>query len=160
MSRIILDTNVCLDLLLFADPAVAPLADALRSRRVIAMANTDTRSEWIRVLGYPALRLDADRCRTLIDAFDALVESADDLSGSVAAAGEAGPRSLPHCSDPDDQKFLELARDTGARWLLSRDSDLLTLASRCRRDGLFSVLTPHAWVEQFASTVQAAASND
>lgn len=143
-SAIVLDTNVCLDLLAFDDPRVVPLADALRSRRVIAMANGDTRAEWIRVLGYPALRLDAGRMKGLIEAFDALIEIAP------GPASETAP-PLPRCSDPDDQKFLELARDTGARWLLSRDQDLLTLAARCRRDGRFAILTPQAWADEFAA---------
>lgn len=146
---VVLDTNVCLDLLVFGDPRVAALADALQSRLLIAMANDDTRAEWIRVLGYPALRLDATRCEALVAAFDALVEIADDTACAGPANGTTTP--LPRCSDPDDQKFLELAHNTGAHWLLSRDQDLLMLAARCRRDGLFAILTPQAWGDGFAA---------
>ena len=144
-ARIVLDTNVCLDLLLFADPKVAQLASALRTRRVIAMASAATRAEWQRVLGYPALRLDSDRRSSLSGAFDALVDNV-----AIAAESHVDPQllaALPRCVDPDDQKFLELARTTGARWLLSRDQDLLQLAARCRRDGHFVILTPQDWAD-------------
>ena len=146
-ARVVLDTNVCLDLLLFGDPRVAPLAQALCARRVVAMADGDTRAEWIRVLGYPAFRLDIPRRDTLIEAFDALVEMVVDTSQRDRANTIAPP--LLRCGDPDDQKFLELARDTGARWLLSRDQDLLVLAARCRRDQRFAILTPQAWAGEF-----------
>lgn len=145
--RIVLDTNVCLDLLLFADSRVAPLARALVSGQVIAAANADTRAEWQRVLGYPALRLEPQRRDGLVEAFDALVLDIGETP--VPAALRTVDLPLPRCIDPDDQKFLELARDTGASWLLSRDRDLLVLAARCRRDGMFSVLTPQVWAEEF-----------
>ena len=147
VERIVLDTNVCLDLLLFDDPGVATLAQALLSGRLIAVANADTRAEWLRVLAYPVLRLDPRRQAELIDLFDALV--ADVGAAPAAARSMAADPPLPRCSDPDDQKFLELARDASARWLLSRDRDLLALAARCRRLGLFSVMTPHAWSNEF-----------
>jgi hypothetical protein len=37
---------------------------------------------------------------------------------------------LPHCSDPDDQKFLELASASNADVLVSKDQALLELANR------------------------------
>ncbi len=143
-----LDTNVCLDLLVFADPRVAHLASALRSRRVIAMASAETRAEWQRVLGYPTLRLDSDRRVALTGAFDALVHNGGRAGETTVATRKTA--ALPRCVDPDDQKFLELARDTGARWLLSRDRDLLQLAARCRRDGHFVILTPQTWADGLA----------
>ncbi|WP_246606443.1 putative toxin-antitoxin system toxin component, PIN family [Novilysobacter antarcticus] len=141
--RVVLDTNVCLDLLLFDDPRVAALAQALQSRQLIAVANADTRAEWRRVLGYPALGLDPQHQDELIKAFDTLVADVGNTPPAALSITAALP--LPRCVDPDDQKFLELARDAGARWLLSRDRDLLVLAARCRRAGLFSVLSPQAW---------------
>ena len=146
-APIVLDTNVCLDLLVFADPRVVPLGKALEEGHVIAIANRETREEWIRVLAYPALRLDIKRRAVLLEAFDDLVQCA----GKPAAAGAnaLAATTLPRCGDPDDQKFLELARDASARWLLSRDRDLLLLAARCRRDGLFSILTPQSWADEF-----------
>ena len=131
-----LDTNVWLDLLWFHDPRTEALKHALDSRRVIAVGNAACHAEWLRVLGYPALRLgDSDR--------DALVAGFNALVDPVEVETREGP--VPRCSDPDDQKFLQLAHDAGARWLLSRDRHLLSLAARCRRDTGFAVMTPQAW---------------
>ena len=48
--------------------------------------------------------------------------------------------NLPHCSDPDDQKFLELAAAVAADFLVSKDKALLELE---RRPGLgFRIVTP------------------
>jgi len=58
---------------------------------------------------------------------------------------EPSARAVPRCADPDDQKFLQLAADGAARWLLSRDDAVLALARRTQRDGLFEILAPGPW---------------
>ncbi|MDX1549620.1 MAG: putative toxin-antitoxin system toxin component, PIN family [Lysobacter spongiicola] len=135
--RIVLDTNVWLDLLVFDNPRRAELREAMHLGEVLAVTNSACREEWIRVLRYPILRLDPPAIESLEQAFDAI---AHDWS----AAGTEEP-GLPRCSDPDDQKFLQLAHDAGARWLLSRDRAVLALARRCRREGRFAILPPEAW---------------
>ncbi len=145
--RIVLDTNVCLDLLLFEDPRANVLATALRTGAVVAVIDAGCRDEWLRVLGYPALRLEDTHRAALVAAFDALMHPVDAL--------RRGGKPPPRCMDPDDQKFLHLAYDSGARWLLSRDRHLLVLASRCRRDGLFEILTPQAWAANFKAAASA-----
>ena len=131
-----------LDLLLFDDPRAASLRQALVNGEVVAIGNSECRDEWLRVLRYPALRLDEARCIALTDAHDALLRSFD---ATASASGTRPDTALPRCSDPDDQKFLQLAHDAGARWLISRDRHLLSLARRCRREGLFEILTPEQW---------------
>jgi putative PIN family toxin of toxin-antitoxin system len=135
--RVVLDTNVCLDLFVFGDPRVATLRAALESGDVVAVTDTECREEWLRVLEYSQLRLDEAARAAAITAFDAQVRL---LPKSVVLDGV-----LPRCADPDDQKFLQLAHACGARWLLSRDDALLVLARRTRRDGLFEILVPDAW---------------
>ncbi|SDY69653.1 Predicted nucleic acid-binding protein, contains PIN domain [Lysobacter sp. yr284] len=136
--RIVLDSNVCLDLFAFADPAVAPLLQALRSGAVTAVTDAPCREEWQRILDYPQLRLDpAARARCL--------REYDELLRPFAHAGE-GETKLPRCADPDDQKFLELAHAAGARWLLSRDHALVVLGRRTARAGWFEIMTPRTWV--------------
>lgn len=137
-SRIVLDTNVCLDLFLFRDPACAPLRAALESGAVQAVTRDDCRDEWRRVLHYPRLPIDDAQRDTLELAFDRFARL------MPAAAGPDGAR-LPRCADPDDQKFLELALATGARWLLSKDNELLKLDRRVRSAGLFRILLPQHW---------------
>ena len=49
---------------------------------------------------------------------------------------------LPKCRDPDDQKFLELARDCGADYLVTKDKALLVLARRKTRPAPCCIVTP------------------
>ena len=140
-ARVVLDTNVCLDLFVFDDPRATPLRQALADGAVMAVADADTRAEWMRVLGYPVLGLDGDRQAAALAAFDATMHRVEHAGEAHAAT--AGP--LPTCSDPDDQKFLTLARATGARWLLSRDRALLELSRRLQRSDGCTVATPEAW---------------
>lgn len=141
VPRIVLDTNVCLDLWVFADPGCARVLAALRSGAVQAVTRDDCRAEWQRVLHYPQLPID-DQSRPLVDAaFTANVQLLTDTDSVPVDAG----RRLPRCADPDDQKFLELALASGARWLLSKDRELLKLDRRARMASGFSILLPQAW---------------
>lgn len=143
VPRVVLDTNVCLDLFVFDDPRLARLREALRAGTVVAVSDAACRSEWHRVLAYPALGLAPDQVAAAIDAFDALLQPAPE-TGAPATPG------LPRCRDPDDQKFLDLASRCRARWLLSRDDHLLSLARRAARVGGFEILPPQAWCGRYA----------
>jgi predicted nucleic acid-binding protein len=46
------------------------------------------------------------------------------------------------CADPDDQKFLELARAAGAHALVTRDRALLVLRRRRSPPVPFRIVTP------------------
>lgn len=145
-KRIVLDTNVCLDLFVFRDQRWASLLAALHARDVAAVTRADCRTEWQIVLGYSHLPLDeASRERSAAE-FDALidcVEHADDTGNCVP---------LPKCRDPDDQKFLELARDAQADILITKDKALLKLARKIARAGLFAIMTPEHWVRAHAQS--------
>lgn len=138
--RVVLDTNACLDLWVFGDPRVAGLLAALQAGALQAVTNAECRDEWQRVLHYPQLRLSDAARRAHADAYDGLVHCLPDDT-APPRAGVA----LPRCADRDDQKFLQLALTSGARWLVSRDNDVLALGRRTRRDGLFEIVSPQAW---------------
>lgn len=138
LPRIVLDTNAWLDLLLFEDPRVAVLRAALHDGDVAAVVNAACRAEWQRVLQYPRLQLDLDRRLLLSQAFDT-------LTCLLADGSMREPEPLPRCRDRDDQKFVQLAFDSGARWLVSRDREVLALGRRTARAGWFEIVTPQAW---------------
>ena len=140
--RVVLDTNACLDLWVFGDPRAAALLAALHEGRIEAVTNTDCRDEWLRVLDYPQLRLSAAARLAHEAAYDAFVRWLPD----DPAPPSAMDNRLPRCADPDDQKFLQLALSSGARWLVSRDGDVLALGRRTLRDGLFAIVTPQSWM--------------
>jgi uncharacterized protein len=144
--RFVLDTNVCLDLFVFDDPQSAPLLTAVRAGHVELVTRDDCRTEWRAVLAYPKLGLSAAQRARAVEMFDTWVHV---LPPAADALREAG---LPRCRDPDDQKFLELALQSGAVALLTRDDALLRLARRTKRDGLFAILPPALWREAISST--------
>lgn len=135
--RLVPDTNVCLDLFVFGDAHCASLLAAVRAGDVELVTREDCRAEWLAVLDYPQLKLDEQRRARAIEMFDAHVRSLP-----LRALGDV---ALPRCRDRDDQKFLELAHQAGAAALLTRDEELLRLARRARREGLFAILPPTAW---------------
>ena len=137
----LLDTNTVLALWMFRDPALAELLSAVERGAVLPVSRADTLEELRRVLAYRQFGLPPEVAGALLDAYRArcLVLPPD-------AAPVAG---LPRCSDPDDQKFLELALAADARWLLTRDKALLRVARhRLLRDRLV-VLRPEVWIAEW-----------
>ena len=135
-KRIVLDTNVCLDLFVFHDPRWAALLAAIESGAVLAITREDCRAEYLVVLHYEHLPLDEASRAVSAARFDALI--------SVVAPPASGVR-LPVCTDKDDQKFLELARDANADVLITKDKALLKLARKTAKSGMFKIMVPEAW---------------
>ena len=139
--RIVLDTNVVLDWLVFDDASIAPLRAAHAAGRVCLLARADTLTELARVLAYPLFALSADAQTTALAQYAALRLPEEPIPEPVSTVLL---KKLPICRDPDDQKFLELARDQAATYLLSKDKRLLELNRR--KFGLpFTILTPRAF---------------
>lgn len=134
-ARVVIDTNVLLSLFVFADSRFAPLRGRLESGEWRPLTSAPCLSEFRRVLDYPMFSLDAAAQSAAFEAYAALAET-------VEAARDPSP--LPRCKDPDDQKFLELARDGGAALLVTSDKALLKLARRQKLAHLFSIVTPEA----------------
>ena len=135
---LVIDTNVCLDLFVFHDPRWASLLAALEAGAVRAVTRADCRDEYLAVLHYPHLPLDDDKRTQAARRFDALI---------AVVAPDSKPIRLPVCSDRDDQKFLEIARDAGAAILVTKDKALLKLGRKTVQGGLFRIMLPEAWVK-------------
>jgi putative PIN family toxin of toxin-antitoxin system len=121
--RLVLDTNVWLDWLVFRDPGVAPLRAAVEAKKAEIVIDAPCLAELERVLTYRFSRnflrsetqsANVAECRRVAT----MVEF--DLQGP----------GLPRCADPDDQKFLELALGARAEWLVTKDRELLRLDRR------------------------------
>src|SRR3954466_5587182 len=98
--KLVLDTNVVLDLVVFDDPGAENLRSAIEAHRVTLLTSDECLAELRRVLAYPRFGLDA-----------AMQDKAFRWIKERAASAEAPPAEsrLPRCSDRDDQKFLDLA---------------------------------------------------
>lgn len=134
--RLVLDTNVWLDWLVFADPEVEPIASMLTRGEAVAFGDDSCEAEFARVLGYPLGRhtLDPDRASGVLARYRAII--ARPPPPAVPA------RPLPVCRDPDDQRFLEVARDCDAHALVTRDRALLELRDHRGGSPPFRILTP------------------
>ncbi|WP_424192208.1 PIN domain-containing protein [Ampullimonas aquatilis] len=147
---LLLDSNVLLDIVHFADPDALPIRAAIEAGRMQMVSNAACRDELIRVLAYTRFKIaDATPHLTWFDQHVQLFE---------LATGLAQVR-LPRCSDEDDQKFLECARDTAPHFnklfLFSKDKAVLKMKGRMLRDFGVSVLPPRDWflVERHAATL-------
>ena len=146
-QRLVLDTNVCLDLFMFRDPRWQALLDAIVSGEAEAVTRADCRKEFELVLAYEKMQLSADAQNEILAEYDRCIALAALPDQDTASALPV----LPRCKDGDDQKFLELAAAAGADALITKDKALLKLARKTIRSGLFRIFSPEAWVASFLS---------
>lgn len=118
-ARVVLDTNLVLSALVFAQGYLAPLRDAWQNARCLPLVSRATTAELIRVLAYPKFNLTAEEQRELL---------ADYLPYCTAVRIPAKPPKTPVCRDPFDVPFLQLALTGKADYLVTGDRDLLSLA--------------------------------
>jgi predicted nucleic acid-binding protein len=124
----VLDTNAVLDWLLFADPGIAGLGEALAAGRVRWVATEAMRAELDDVLRRGlAEHWSADAGR--------IADHWQRLSQWVGAPADPAPL---RCADPDDQKFLDLAVAVGARWLSAATRRCFASRARPRCAGFSS----------------------
>ncbi|WP_188379627.1 putative toxin-antitoxin system toxin component, PIN family [Oxalicibacterium faecigallinarum] len=142
-KRIVIDTNVCLDLFVFQDPRWARLRARMEHRELEVVTREDCRQEWLFVLHYAHLKLDETRRASVTKMFDALIQC------HPIPLPDPDVHKLPVCKDKDDQKFLECARDSKAAVLITKDKALLKLARKTRREGLFEIMTPETWMATY-----------
>lgn len=132
---VVLDTNVVLDWLVFRNPHCTPLVQAIEDRQLRWLVTESMRDELAHVLA-----------RGVVGAWapnqDKLWESWRGLSELVSQP-VIGESLRLRCTDPDDQKFVDLAV-ASAQWLVSRDRAVLKLARRAQRLGV-QVLIPERW---------------
>ena len=134
--RLVFDTNVWLDWLVFADPSVDALRAAVAEGHAEIFIDSPCEDELERALGY-----DLGRHFTLHPtAQSACLAECRRLAQRIAkAAPEAERAALPSCRDRDDQKFLEAALAAEADYLVTKDRALLDLARRAPR---FRIVAP------------------
>lgn len=134
MPCFVLDTNVWLDWLVFADPAVAPLKSAVAGGRAEIRIDPAGEAELARVLAYDLGRHSLDAA-----AQAACLAECRRVAQPVRNGAPADRARLPRCADPADQIFLEAALAARADFLVTKDRALLALG---RRPLPFRIVTP------------------
>jgi hypothetical protein len=162
MPRLVIDTNIWLDLLVFHDPRVQALQsvsrpstrrqphdprvqalqDGLASGHYRAIGTHAMRAELAVVLARPQFRQDESQQQAALARWDELTEE-------VAVV----PPCNLSCRDPDDRKFLDLAVAHRVDWLLSKDRALLAARRFAQRRFGLNIGT----LEQMLKQEQAAA---
>ncbi|MGF6792578.1 putative toxin-antitoxin system toxin component, PIN family [Paraburkholderia sp. 35.1] len=141
--RVVLDSNVWIDILVFDDPHTRPIAAALESGALAALIDARCLAELAYVLDYPQFAhrsVDKAAALAVVARLAQLVEPCEPTESAADA------RPLPQCKDRDDQKFLELAHAAQADWLVSKDRAVLKLAKRIARDFGFRIAQPAPFV--------------
>ena len=126
-SPIVLDTNILLDLFVFADPLAAPLREQLDAGALDWIATPPMREELDRVLAYPQI---VPRMAYYQRSHAQVLACFDAGARLVAPA----PKAAVTCKDADDQKFIDLAV-AHAAILLSKDRAVLSLRKRLLAHG-------------------------
>jgi putative PIN family toxin of toxin-antitoxin system len=116
--RVVLDTNIVVSTLLFADGRLSWIRRAWQQGRIRPLVCKETTEELLRVLTYPKFKLTSLERDVLL---------ADVLPYTEAVPLPQAREQHPECRDPNDRIFLELAAAAQVTVLVSGDEDLLAL---------------------------------
>lgn len=133
--KLILDTNIVLDWLLFNDARLQPLRDALLQHSTSVLRHAVIEDELQRVLDYPQLQVTPERKAQVLTEYQSHATPAS-LAFTMTRADLNLPDGFPHCRDADDQVFLALAYHTQADALVSHDKAVLKLRKRAVKFGV------------------------
>ncbi len=133
--KLVLDTNVWLDCLIFADPRVDALRTALAQGSLTVLATQSMLDEFADVIGRPQFGIDPQARARL---------AARQLE-QVSLCGTA-PDCRLNCTDRADQMFIDLAVAQRVEWLVSRDKALLRLRKTAARRFSIRIGTPEEWI--------------
>jgi putative PIN family toxin of toxin-antitoxin system len=133
--KLVLDTNVVLDWLVFQNATIEPLRRAIEQRRITVITYPPAIAELERVLSYPQLKVDPQRRTAVLEAYRAAASVATVPEG-YSTERLMVPEGFPRCRDPDDDHFLALAHHAAADALVSKDRAVLKLRKRARKFGV------------------------
>lgn len=117
--RIVLETNVALSALVFAQGSLSALREAWQDARCRPLLSQATAAELMRMLAYPKFKLSAEGQQELLG---------DYLPYCTTVRMPARAPKSPPCRNPFDVPFLQLAVAGKADFLVTSDRNLLALA--------------------------------
>ena len=125
--RLVLDTNVILDLLVFKDPSAEPLRLMLDAKTVDAVRSEASMLELIDVIQRPIFKLSQQEQDSILQAWASVTRLLENT------AIESAPFI---CRDDDDQIFLDMAYSIRPAVLLSKDLRVLELRVSAKCHGV------------------------
>ena len=133
--KLVLDTNVVIDWLVFDDAFMSPLRQGVRDGRIRVLTHPPAIDELKRVLAYPQLKLDHARQQEIFARYLAQTTEAS-MPVGFSTRQLMLPGGFPRCRDRDDEPFLALAFHAKADALASRDNAVFGLKLRAAKFGL------------------------
>ena len=127
MKTVIFDTNVLLDLFVFNDFRVLHIKQALVEKQLDALASHQTLEEFSDVISRPLFSLEQSAQKKIALEWQSLARVIEDQNIFAAPW---------QCRDKDDQIFLNLAFTSKPCILISKDNEVLKLASRAAKEGV------------------------
>ena len=125
--RLVLDTNVILDLLVFKDPSAEPLRLMLDAKIVDAVRSEASMLELVDVIQRPIFKLSQQEQDSILQAWASVTRLLEN------AAIESAPFI---CRDLDDQIFLDMAYSIRPAVLFSKDLRVLELRVSAKGHGV------------------------
>ena len=125
--RLVLDTNVILDLLVFKDPSTKPIRLLLDAKLLDAVRSEASMLELIDVIQRPTFRLNQEEQSIILQAWES--------STRLLENGAIEPAPFT-CRDQDDQVFLDMAYSLRPALLLSKDLRVLELQAIAKHHGV------------------------
>jgi putative PIN family toxin of toxin-antitoxin system len=125
--RLVLDTNIILDLLVFKDPSAEPIQLLLDAKLVDAVRSEASMLELIDVIQRPAFKLSQEEQERILQVWESSARLMEN------AAIESAPFT---CRDPDDQVFINMAYSLRPALLLSKDLRVLELQAIAKQHGV------------------------
>jgi putative PIN family toxin of toxin-antitoxin system len=125
--RLVLDTNIILDLLVFKDPSAEPIQLLLDAKLVDAVRSEASMLELIDVIQRPAFKLSQEEQERILQIWESSARLMEN------AAIEPAPFT---CRDPDDQVFINMAYSLRPALLLSKDLRVLELQAIAKQHGV------------------------
>lgn len=133
--RAVLDTNIVVSALLFAQSRLAHIRIAWQANAFAPLASAATVAELIGVLSYAKFKLTAEDRDELLG---------DYLPFCTTVRMPATAPKVPACRDPWDLPFLQLATYGRANSLVTGDKDLLDIRDKTR----FAIVTAEAFTSE------------
>tara|TARA_A100001015_G_C15034634_1_gene735350 strand:+ start:1336 stop:1791 length:456 start_codon:yes stop_codon:yes gene_type:complete len=141
-NKIVLDTNVSLDLFIFKNKKLFKILDLLEKKIITSITCDRCRSEFIYVLNYKKLNLNFNEKISALNQFDKV---------NLIYKNHISKNNLclPLCNDSDDQKFIELTYNSNSSFLISKDKAILKLAKKKNIKNFFKIMSPESWLSEY-----------
>lgn len=124
-TRVVLDTNVLLDLYVFNDPRTEALKTDIESNALDLLTCNQAMAELADVLIRPKFKLTTERCQEILAHWQANARSVPDSEIQIAPW---------RCKDKADQIFLDLAWTFRPCTLISKDLQVLKFSKRAAKE--------------------------